>query len=130
MTTPAAARLYEAQHVFEYQGRPVAVFNPHNLPAEELPVIYGFNNGGSGSFLAAVLLAEDGALLGSHCCSSEAYMPADLGILEGTRPDRHLDFQKHYPNGYRMEFVSGNDVQDHKALRAACEKSQAMGGAQ
>lgn len=129
MTTPAAAALYAAQHVYQHQGRKLAVYNPHDKELESLPVIYGFNNGGSTGWLSAVLLAEDGTWLGGHCCSDEAYMPADLGILEGTRPDRHETFQAHYPDGYRMEFVSYADVKTHNgiqaAFKAADEKQQA-----
>ena len=71
----------------------------------------------------AVLLAEDGTCLGNHLCSSEEYMPADLGILEGTRKDRHEDFRKHYPDGYRMEFVRGDDVIVHAGLMAADKRN-------
>jgi hypothetical protein len=81
MTTKAAAALYEAQHVMEYGGRALAVFNPHGKPIGELPVIYGLNNGGSPGFMDAVLIAEDGTCLGGHLCSSEAYMAHDLGCL-------------------------------------------------
>ena len=120
MTTAAAAALYEAQHVYMYEGRRTAVFNPHRKPVSDLPVIYGFNNGGEPGWMSAVLIAEDGTALGGHLCSSEAYMPADLGVLEGTREDRHeKDFQTHYPDGYRMEFVSHSDVPSHEALNAA-----------
>ena len=120
MTTEAAAKRYEHEHLAQWHGRPCAVFNPGEKPERELPVIYGFNNGGQSSFLAAVLIAEDGTCLGSHACSSEGYMPHDLGILEGSRPDRHEnDFQKHYPDGYRMEFVGYDDTADHKKLQAA-----------
>lgn len=106
MTTPQAAAQYEAEHVATYAGRAVAVFNPNGLPVEQLPVIYGFNNGGDSCFLSAVLIAQDGTPLGGHACSSEAYMLGDLGILEGFRPDRHEEFRAHYPNGYRMSFVT------------------------
>ena len=119
MTTPEAERLYEAQHVHAWEGKGWAVYNPLDKSNDELPVIYGFNNGGSSGFFAAELIAEDGTHLGGHCCSSEAYMPADLGILEGSRPDRHEGFRKHYPDGYRMEFVSYDDVQKHAKLMAA-----------
>jgi hypothetical protein len=125
MTTPAAAALYEAQHVHHYEGRKTAVFNPDGRAVDELPVIYGFNNGGSPGWMEAVLLADDGECLGGHCCSSEAYMPADLGILEGSRDDRHEQFKKHYPNGYRMEFVRGADVRAHAGLNAAFALNQA-----
>ena len=120
MTTPAAERLYQAQHLYEMEGKRNAVFNPHGKPLTELPVIYGFNNGGRPGWMHAVLIAEDGTCLGGHCCSAECYMPHDLGVLTGTRPDRHKEnFQPHYPDGYRMEFVSGSDVPSHEALQKA-----------
>jgi len=101
-----------------------AIYNPQSLPVESLPVIYGFNNGGSMGFMHAQLLAEDGTPLGSHLCSSEGFMPGDLGILEGTRADRHEHFQAHYPNGYRMEFVSYDDVRGHEKLMAAIKLAE------
>lgn len=124
MTTKAAAAAYEAYHVATWSGRPVAVFNPHGKPPGELPVIYGFNNGGSGSFLSAVLLAQDGTPLGSHACSSEAYMPSDLGILEGSRPDRHETFREHYPGGYRMMFVPYDEVEADEGLQEAFKRHE------
>lgn len=124
MTTPAAEKLYEAQHVKEMEGKGYAVFNPHDKPLSELPVIYGFNNGGSPGWMNAVLLAEDGAGLGGHICSSEAYMYHDLGILEGTRPDRHEGFKKHYPDGYRMDFVPRDSVMSHEGLERAYRLNQ------
>lgn len=119
MTTPASERLYLAQHEVEHEGRRPAVFNPHGKPIAELPVIYGFNNGGSPGWFSAVLIAADGTTLGGHACSHEGYMPHDLGVLEGTRPDRHETFRKHYPDGYRMEFVSYHDTKEHAGLQEA-----------
>ena len=119
MTTPTAAALYEAQHSYQHEGLRAVVFNPHTKPVHELPTIFGFNNGGSYGWMSAVLVAEDGTILGGHTCSSEAYMPADLGILEGAREDRHEDFMKHYPGGYRMEFVGYADLAGHVALNKA-----------
>ena len=52
-------------------------------------------------------------------------MPSDLGVLDGTRPDRHETFQKHYPDGYRMEFVRYDEVDGHAGLDAACKLLQA-----
>lgn len=126
MTTPAAERLYEAQHLHAMEGKGWAVHNPHNKPFSELPVIYGFNNGGSAGWMSAVLIAEDGTGLGGHLCSSEGYMPHDLGVLEGTRPDRHEHFRAHYPDGYRMEFVSHGDVPNHAVLKLAFERNAAI----
>jgi hypothetical protein len=96
-----------------------AVYNPHSKPVADLPFIYGFNNGGSPGFMSGVLIAEDGTGLGGHICSHETHMPHDLGVLEGSRPDRHEGFRKHYPDGYRMEFISHSDVLAHPALKIA-----------
>ena len=126
MTTKAAADLYLAQHLYSVEGKGYAIYNPNNKPITKLPVIYGFNNGGSTGWYTAVLLAEDGTGLGSHCCSHEGYMTNDLGILEGTKPDRHKTFKKHYPNGYRMDFVSGDKVKEHKELNIAFELNQKL----
>jgi len=119
MTTEAAAKLYEDQHVDALKGKGWAVHNPLSKPINELPVIYGFNNGGRQDWWDAQLIAEDGTPLGGHVCSSEGYMPYDLGVLEGARLDRHDDFKKHYPDGYRMEFVSYGDVKANEKLMAA-----------
>jgi hypothetical protein len=124
MTTPVAAALYEAQHVYEHRNFTVAVFNPEDKSLSDLPVIYGFNNGGSHFGLQAVLIAEDGTPLGGHICSSESYMPADLGILEDTRPDRHNDFRAHYPSGYRMAFVGEKYIFTHPGLNRAIQLNQ------
>jgi hypothetical protein len=98
------------------------IFNPLNRPIEDLPTIYGFNNGGSYGWYYGQLIAEDGVALGSHICSSEVYMLGDLGILKGTRPDRHNTFQEHYPDGYKMDFVQ----HDHTAIKKAYELNQRM----
>lgn len=124
MTTRAAEALYLAEHLHKMEGLGYAVHNPHNKPVDELPVIYGFNNGGPSYMLSAVLLAEDGECLGGHGCSSEGYMPHDLGILEGSRPDRHEGFRAKYPEGYRMEFVGSDEVKSHPGLAAAYMRNQ------
>lgn len=126
MTTREAASLYLAQHLHQWAGKGYAIYNPNNVPIEDLPVIYGFNNGGSSGFFSAVLLADDGTCLGGHGCSAEGYMPHDLGILEGSRPDRHETFREHYPDGYRMDFVPASCVKTHLGLIAAYERNQAM----
>jgi len=101
------------------------VYNPHGRPASELPVIYGFNNGGPVGFLDACLMAEDGTYLGGHICSSEGFMLGDLGIRKGSRPDRHETFRAHYPDGYRMDFVSYDAVPACVGLQAAFAKAGA-----
>lgn len=123
MTTKAAENLYLAQHLVEWEGKGYAVHNPHGKPVSELPVIYGFNNGGGPYFLDALAISEDGAVLGSHACSAEGYMPHDLGVIEGSRPDRHKDsYRPHYPHGYRMDFVPLADVPDHEGIALATQR--------
>lgn len=124
MTTREQAEIYLAKHLIEWMGKPYALFNPHDKPLDELPVIYGFNNGGLSGWYNAVLLAEDGAGLGGHLCSDEGYMPHDLGILEGSRPDRHGTFRAHYPDGYQMAFIPSNEVMTHPGLDAAVKRNQ------
>lgn len=70
--------------------------------------------------LQAITIAEDGTILGSHCCSDEGYMPHDLGIIDGCRIDRHTEsYQVHYPNGYQMDFVPSEDIDKHELLQQA-----------
>ncbi len=103
-----------------------AIFNPYNRPVDELPTIYGFNNGGPPGFVDAVLIAQDGTVLGGHCCSAECFMPIDLGVIEGHRLDRHEGFQKHYPDGYRMAFVGYAEVDTNEGLKAAFRAHEAL----
>jgi hypothetical protein len=127
MTTKAAAELYLAQHKYEVEGKKYAFYNPKNKNISELPFIYGFNNGGNSTFLHAVLMAEDGTELGGHACSDEGYMESDLGILEGTRPDRHEAFREHYPDGYKMHFVGHREVKTHPGLQKAFDLNKNKG---
>jgi len=104
-----------------------AIYNPHNKPVEELPIIYGFNNGGNDRWYNGCLIAEDGTGMGGHVCSHESFMYDDLGIHEGSRSDRHEGFRKHYPDGYRMDFVPMEEVSTHGGLLKAYELNQKSG---
>lgn len=85
------------------------------------PKIYCFSNVIGGGDGIAYAMAEDGTVLGSHWCSNEFYVPQDLGIVEGSRPDRHETYKKHYPNGYEMEFIRSQDINTHEGLNEAFE---------
>lgn len=124
MTTPQAEMQYLSAHLQEWADKGYAVFNPHDQPLHMLPVIYGFNNGGSPGWYSGCLLASDGEGMGGHVCSNEGYMPHDLGVLEGSRPDRHEGFQKHFPDGYRMDFIPSSEVRTHEGLEAAYKLNQ------
>lgn len=119
MTTREAEARYLAEHLSLWGGAPLAIYNPHGKDILELPIIFGFNNGGEPGWYHAELVSQDGCYLGGHICSGEGYMPFDLGCIEGARADRHEKFREHYPDGYRMEFVPGNKVIRHEGLTAA-----------
>lgn len=126
MTTKAAEAQYLAEHMGQWGDKKYAVYNPHGKDVDQLPKIIGFNNGGSPGWLNGVILAESGHHLGGHICSHEGYMPHDLGVIEGSRPDRHEDFRAHYPDGYRMDFVPQSMVETDPELEAAYQRNQAL----
>lgn len=88
--------------------------------------IYAFSNVVGGRDGIAVAIAEDGTVLGSHWCSSEIYVPMDLGVEPGYRPDRHETYAKHYPDGYEMEFVRAADIDNHQGLQEAFRRNKAQ----
>lgn len=48
------------------------------------------------------------------------------GDYKGARPDRHDGFREHYPDGYRMDFITLNEVRDHEGLARAYAKNQKL----
>ena len=90
------------------------------------PKIFCFSNVLGGGDGIAYAIAEDGVVLGSHWCSCEAYVPGDLGVTEGSRPDRHETYAKHYPDGYEMEFIRASDVKTHEGLKMAFANNQQL----
>jgi len=122
MTTPEAASRYEREHLESVRCAGTAIYNPLMKDLIDLPTIYGFNNGGRADWWEACALAEDGTELAGHICSSEAYMPADLGSLEGTSPYKHEAYQAHYPHGYKMEFVPSDKIDAHEKLKSLYTK--------
>ena len=91
------------------------------------PKIYCFSNVKNGRDGVAYAMAEDGTVLGSHLCSSESFVPHDLGVAEGSRPDRHEEYKKHYPEGYDMEFIRANDIETHEDLQEAFRLNRLQG---
>ena len=83
------------------------------------PKIFCFSNVVNGGEGMAYAIAEDGTVLGSHFCSNEMYVSHDLGVTDGSRPDRHAYYAKHYPQGYEMEFVQARSVKSHEGLSRA-----------
>lgn len=90
------------------------------------PKIFVFSNVKGGGDGPCYAMAEDGHVLGSHYCSHEGFASRDLGVTPGSRPDRHEDYKKHYPDGYEMEFVPASAIDRHVALQKAFELNKLM----
>lgn len=86
--------------------------------------IYCFSNVVGGGEGVAYAIGDDGVILGSHWCSHESYVPQDLGVIEGSRPDRHKIYREHFPNGYEMVFVPSSEVETHEGLQEAFRLNQ------
>lgn len=95
----------------------------HNINKETaLPRIYVFSmegNPGEGPFIA---MAEDGAIVGNHYCSSEAWACHDL--ISNLTPNHHFEeYKRHYPNGFEMEFCCAKERFINVRLAKAIERS-------
>ena len=90
------------------------------------PKIFVFSGygGGDGPCYA---MAEDGHVLGQHWCSSEGWAIRDLGVEKGSRPDRHREYAKHYPDGYEMVFVPAREIESNEELKAAMKLNDEIG---
>lgn len=88
------------------------------------PKIFCFSNVVGGGEGLAYAIAEDGTVLASHFCSSEMYVPHDLGIIEGCR---HEAYKQHYPDGYELEFVLARDVASHPGISLSYKRNQELG---
>jgi len=62
-------------------------------------------------------LAEDGTALASHFCSSVGFAKHDMGI---TSDWKHDIYQKHYPDGYELEWV--DNPNSHEGIALACKR--------
>lgn len=88
--------------------------------------IYCFSNAVGRGYGIAYVMGDDGHVLGSHLCSSEYYVPQDLGASEGCRLDRHAKYKKHFPEGYEMVFVHSSEVLTDIGLQEAFRLNQLL----
>lgn len=101
------------------------VYNPKSLDESKLPIIYCFNNGGIHDMLHAIAMAEDGNVVGAHICSSESFMLKDLGITNDLSGKR-AGYEKHYPDGYVLQWIETSEAATHPGLMEAYKKNQAL----
>ena len=77
------------------------------------PFIYVFCNqkccDGSGDWHSMIGIAEDGACLSGHVCSSHGWAFHDMGIDEnGWKRDLYA---KHYPDGFQVKWIEVEELQ-------------------
>lgn len=61
-------------------------------------------------------LAEDGKGLAMHLSSNVGFAKHDLGL---TSDWKHSYYDKHYPDGYDLEWIDEADLDGHEAFQAA-----------
>lgn len=86
--------------------------------------IYGFCNSYSPGWEIAMALAETGQVLATHCCSSEGFMPGDLGMDGGDWSGKHEVYNEAFPDGWEAEFVWSHNIDKHEGLQAAIKKAK------
>tara|TARA_Y100000034_G_C6778075_1_gene347547 strand:- start:49 stop:438 length:390 start_codon:yes stop_codon:yes gene_type:complete len=88
------------------------------------PKIFIFCNSCSHEWHSASALSEDGHFLAGHVCSDHGFIPHDMGM---TSDWKHDDYNKHYPDGWELEYVERSEVKSHPGITAAYEKHIARG---
>lgn len=86
------------------------------------PTIFVFCNGCAPQWHSIVALAEDGTGLTGHVCSSHGFIGHDMGFTSNWKRD-HYD--KHYPDGWELEYVEVHDIDSHARLQRAFELNRA-----
>lgn len=80
--------------------------------SETKPIIYVFCNqqncDGRGDWHNMIAIAEDGATLAGHVCSTHGWARHDMGIDEdGWKRDVYAE---HYPNGFVVKWIEGDEI--------------------
>ena len=67
-------------------------------------------------------LGEDGAGLASHLSSSEGFSRHDMGL---TSDWKHDIYNKHYPDGFELEWIELDQLESHPGYQAALARNKA-----
>lgn len=87
--------------------------------------IFGFVNSGTPGMLEALAISEDGKVLAGHCCSSECYVPHDLGV---TGDWKHDKYDAEFGQGnWTIEYVPMRDITTHAGLQEAIARANSLG---
>ena len=80
------------------------------------------NCDGSGDWHNMVAIAEDGTCLAGHVCSNHGWAWNDMGFTSDWKRDR---YDKHYPDGWELEWVENTNLETHAGIQLAFERNRA-----
>jgi hypothetical protein len=72
------------------------------MASDPKPTIFVFCNSCAPEWHSIVALAEDGTGLAGHACSSHGFALHDMGLTSNWKHDK---YDKHYPDGWKLEWV-------------------------
>jgi len=83
------------------------------------PKIFVFSNVSDGGGGPCYAMAEDGTVLASKFCINEKYALEEFSY--------NAVYEKHYPNGYELEYVPVKDLSQHVELNQAIGRNRVQG---
>jgi hypothetical protein len=81
------------------------------------------NGSRPGGDVIGYALAEDGAGLGSHLSSSPDFAKHDMGLTSNWK---HEIYQKHYPEGFELEWIDEDQLDKHEGWQKAFALNKAQ----
>jgi hypothetical protein len=88
---------------------------------EKKTKIYGFNGGGEFGYYIAIAMDSEGAVVASHLCSDESFMPFDLGMSQGVTRKHDIYDAKYGAGNWETEFIPSSQHDTHEGLKRAIE---------
>ena len=85
--------------------------------------IFVFCNSCAPQWHSAVAIAADGTGLTGHVCSGHAWFDHDMGFSSNWK---HDVYDKHYPEGWELEYVETTAIANHERLQKAFKLHRAM----
>lgn len=95
---------------------------------EKKTKIYGFNGGGEPNYYIAVAMDSEGAVVASHLCSAESFMPFDLGMSKGATRKHDIYDAKYGAGNWETEFIPSSQHATHEGLQKAIELNKLLKG--
>lgn len=84
------------------------------------------NGSTPGGDVVGYALAEDGTGLGNHYSSSVGFAQHDMGFTSNWK---HDSYQKHYPDGFVLEWIDYDELDAHEGFQKAFAINKAAAAA-